>query len=51
MKQPYEFMDSTITAAAPLTFTYHWLYGEHMTRLHDANCFVFWEMNDHKREF
>lgn len=25
-----------------LTFTYHWLNGEHVTRLHDPDGFVFW---------
>lgn len=27
-----------------LTFTYHGLDGEHVTRLHDSNCFVFCQM-------
>lgn len=31
-----------------LTFTYHGLNGEHVARLHNSNCFVFWEINEYK---
>lgn len=37
-------------ALVTLTFTYHGLNGEHMARLHNSNCFIFWEINKYRNQ-